>query len=52
MLEHNTSLTHLSVIGVELENRTIDCIVSKLKSLVDFRIDGECAALLFFVKCV
>ena len=51
MLEHNTSLTHLSVMGVKLEKRTIDCIV-KLTSLIDIRINGECAAMLFFVECV
>ena len=42
MLEHNTSLTHLSLKGEMLAHSTIDCITSKCKSLVYLHIEGEC----------
>ena len=42
MLEHNTRLTHLSLKGKMLKRSTIDCIVSRCKSLVYLHIEGEC----------
>ena len=40
MFVQNTRLTHLSLMRRTL-NSTIDCIVSKLKSLVHFGIESE-----------
>ena len=42
MLEHNTAITHLSLKQGKALKSTIDCILSKLKSLVDLRLQGEC----------
>ena len=43
MLEHNANLTHLSMMPQKtpVEKSTVHCFVSKLKSLVDLRINGE-----------
>ena len=42
MLEHNANITHLSLIQKKSERSTEDSIVSKLKSLVDLRLQSEC----------
>ena len=49
MLEHNTRLTHLRLMRKTL-NSTIDCIVNKLKSLVDFELYGKFPLLLWSVS--
>ena len=49
MLEHNTRLTHLSLIR-RLEHSTIDCIASKCKSLVYLHIKGECCAAMVLTR--
>ena len=42
MLEHNTVITHLSLKQKQMLKSTVDCIVNKLKSLVDLRLESEC----------
>ena len=49
MLEHNINLTQLSLLLRRTTKTAIDCIVSKLKSLEDLRIRGECALLLLLL---